>query len=65
MNAGKVKFFNGTKGFWFIIANDGKEYFVHISGVVGNEELEEGQNVTFDIEQGKRGLMAVNVNVVD
>jgi len=64
MNKGTVKWFNGTKGFGFITDNNGGEdIFVHFSGIVsdGYKSLDEGQEVTFDIEQGARGLQAVNV----
>jgi CspA family cold shock protein len=64
MSTGKVKFFNETKGFGFIVEDDtNNEYFVHISGVDGNE-LNEGENVKFDLEEGKRGMNAVNVKVI-
>lgn len=64
MSTGKVKFFNETKGFGFIVEDDtNNEYFVHISGVDGNE-LSEGENVKFDLEEGKRGMNAVNVKVI-
>ncbi|MDD3144775.1 MAG: cold shock domain-containing protein [Candidatus Gracilibacteria bacterium] len=63
MYNGKVKFFNDTKGFGFIIDNEsGSEYFVHISGVDG--QIKEGDEVQFEVEQGKRGLNAVNVQVI-
>ena len=63
MYNGKVKFFNDIKGFGFIIDNEsGSEYFVHISGVDG--QIKEGDEVQFEVEQGKRGLNAVNVQVI-
>ena len=63
MSTGKVKFFNETKGFGFIVEDDtNTEYFVHISGVDG-DELEEGQTVEFDLEEGRKGMNAVNVVV--
>ena len=64
MNKGTVKWFNGTKGFGFITnADGGEDIFVHFSGIVsdGFKTLDEGQEVTFDIEEGARGLQAVNV----
>ena len=66
MNKGTVKWFNSTKGFGFITNSEtGEDVFVHFSGIVaeGYKTLEEGQNVTFDIEQGAKGAQAVNVTV--
>jgi len=61
---GTVKFFNRSKSFGFITAEDGKDYFVHVSGLNdGMTELEDNQNVTFDVEDGERGPKAVNVSV--
>ena len=60
MNKGTVKFFNETKGFGFIVDNTtGEEIFVHISGLVDN--IREGDTVSFDTVQGKKGLNATNV----
>jgi CspA family cold shock protein len=65
MSTGKVKFFNETKGFGFIVEDDtNNEYFVHISGVVDADSLEEGQEVSFELEEGKRGMNAVNVTIL-
>ena len=62
MATGTVKFFNNAKGFGFIKDNEGdKEYFVHVSGLVN--EIKEGDNVTFELQEGKKGLNAVNVKV--
>ena len=66
MNKGTVKWFNATKGYGFITNDEnGQEVFVHFSGIVadGFKTLEEGQKVTFDLEQGHKGLQAVNVVV--
>ena len=64
MNTGKVKFFNETKGFGFIIDDEnGKEHFVHISGLI--DEVREGDSVTFELQEGKKGLNAVNVKISD
>ncbi len=66
MNKGTVKWFNSTKGFGFITNSEtGEDVFVHFSGIVadGYKTLEEGQNVTFDVEQGAKGAQAVNVTV--
>jgi CspA family cold shock protein len=62
MNTGKVKFFNETKGFGFIVDNQsGKEYFVHVSGLI--DEVRENDEVVFELKDGKKGLNAVNVKV--
>lgn len=58
---GKVKFFNRMKGFGFIAGEDGKEYFVHQTGLKEGATLNENDSVTFDVEQGDRGPKAVNV----
>lgn len=58
---GKVKFFNNTKGFGFIAGEDGKEYFVHMTGLGEGVSLRENDEVDFDIEQGDKGPKAVNV----
>ncbi|RUA12181.1 MAG: cold-shock protein [Flavobacteriia bacterium] len=63
MNTGTVKFFNDTKGFGFIIEDDSKrEYFVHVSGLI--DEIHEGDNVEFELTEGKKGLNAINVKVI-
>ena len=59
---GTVKFFNSSKGFGFIAAEDGKEYFVHKSGVNDGVELRDNDSVTFDVGQGDRGPKAINVS---
>jgi len=62
MNTGKVKFFNESKGFGFIVDEESeKEYFVHISGLV--DEIREDDDVTFDLKEGRKGLNAVNVKL--
>ena len=62
MNTGTVKFFNDAKGFGFIKSNDSKEdIFVHVSGLI--DEIRENDEVTFDVQQGKKGLNAVNVQL--
>ena len=58
---GKVKFFNDSKGFGFIAAEDGKDVFVHQSALEEGATLNENDSVTFDVEKGDRGLKAVNV----
>ncbi len=63
MSKGTVKFFNDSKGFGFITEEgSNKEHFVHISGLV--DEIREGDEVEFDLTEGKKGLNAVNVKVV-
>jgi CspA family cold shock protein len=63
MSTGKVKFFNESKGFGFIVDNESqKEHFVHISGLI--DEIRENDEVTFELQEGKKGLNAVNVKVV-
>ncbi len=66
MANGTVKWFNDRKGFGFIEQEDGQDVFVHHSGInaTGYKSLHEGDQVTFDIEQGKKGPSAVNVTVV-
>lgn len=59
---GTVKFFNSMKGFGFISGEDGKEYFVHKTGLAQGDSLDEGASVEFDVEQGDRGLKAVKVS---
>lgn len=58
---GKIKYFNESKGFGFIIAEDGKEVFVHHTAVKDNATLNENDEVTFDVEEGDRGPKATNV----
>jgi len=63
MNKGTVKFFNESKGFGFIKDNNStKEYFVHSSGL--KETIKQNDEVTFDIEEGQKGLNAKNVRKV-
>ncbi|MGL5977954.1 MAG: cold-shock protein [Erysipelotrichaceae bacterium] len=65
MNTGKVKFFNSEKGFGFITGDNGKDVFVHYTGIKaqGFKTLEEGQTVSYDVVEGDRGQQAVNVEV--
>lgn len=59
---GKVKFFNNEKEFGFIIGDDGKDYFVHKSGLEEGLTLHENDEVEFTSEKGDRGLKAVKVS---
>lgn len=63
MNKGTVKFFNESKGFGFIAeAGTKKEYFVHATGLI--DEIREGDEVEFELAEGKKGMNAVNVRVL-
>lgn len=64
---GKVKWFDSAKGYGFIHTDDGKDVFVHYTGIEreGFKALEQGQEVEFDITDGKRGPQAVKVNLVE
>ena len=62
MNNGTVKFFNDSKGFGFITSESGEDVFVHISALDGLS-INEGDNVTFEIVDGKRGKAASNVQL--
>jgi CspA family cold shock protein len=62
MSKGTVKFFNETKGFGFIIDEETKkEYFVHVTGLV--DKVKENDEVEFTLEEGRKGLNAVNVKL--
>ncbi|MCE2612185.1 cold shock domain-containing protein [Flavobacteriaceae bacterium D16] len=63
MSKGTVKFFNDAKGYGFITEEGVEsEHFVHVTGLIN--EIREGDQVEFDLEQGKKGLNAVNVRVI-
>jgi len=63
MSTGTVKFFNNSKGFGFITPDDGgKDLFVHVSGLT--DEIRDGDKVSFDVEEGQKGLNATNVTIV-
>ena len=61
MKTGTVKFYNEAKGFGFITDENGTDIFVHATGL--NEDIRENDEVTYDTENGKNGLNAVNVSV--
>lgn len=65
MQTGTVKWFNSEKGYGFIKTDDDKEIFVHFSAIQsqGIKTLEQGQKVTFETQEGNRGLQAVNVSL--
>ena len=64
---GKVKWFDSKKGYGFITAENGKEIFVHFSGIAtdGFKSLNEGQAVEFEVGSGAKGDQAVNVTVIE
>lgn len=63
MAKGKVKWFNGTKGYGFIAQDEGSDVFVHFSAIQGDgfKSLDEGQEVEFEVVNGPKGLQAANV----
>ena len=63
MNNGTVKWFNEAKGFGFISSDTGDDIFVHYSSIAGGgfKTLLEGDSVSFEVEEGDKGLKAVNV----
>lgn len=63
MSKGTVKFFNESKGFGFIVEEESeKEHFVHVTGLI--DEIKEGDDVEFELKEGKKGLNAIDVKVV-
>jgi len=66
MEHGTVKWFNSAKGFGFITRNGAEDVFVHFKAIVGDgyKTLNEGDAVEFDVEQGPKGLQALNVKLV-
>jgi CspA family cold shock protein len=63
MHTGKVKFFNETKGYGFIVDDqNGEEYFSHVTGLI--DKVRENDAVEFELEEGKKGLNAVKVRVI-
>lgn len=64
MKEGIVKFFNESKGYGFIKDKDSeKEYFVHVSGLI--DDIRQDDEVSFELKEGKKGLNAVNVRLLD
>jgi CspA family cold shock protein len=63
MEKGTVKWFNNAKGYGFITRESGEDLFVHFKSITGDgyKSLKEGEAVQFDVEQGTKGLQAVNV----
>ena len=61
MLKGKVKFFNESKGYGFITQEAGDDIFVHISGLI--DDISEGDDVVYELKEGKKGLNAVNVQI--
>ena len=66
METGKVKWFNGAKGFGFIQRESGEDVFVHFKEIVGEgyKTLNEGDNVSFEVTRGPKGLQATNVTKI-
>jgi CspA family cold shock protein len=65
MKTGKVKFFNESKGFGFIVDDaNNSDIFVHISEILGGARLNEGDSVSFEVQTGKKGLNAVSVSKI-
>ncbi len=66
MATGTVKWFNNQKGYGFITDEEGKDVFVHFSGLnmEGFKTLDEGQKVEFDLTEGEKGPQATNVTVI-
>lgn len=66
MATGTIKWFNNDKGYGFIELDEGgdKDAFVHISAIAGGQQVNEGDKVTFDVEDSPKGIQAVNVNRV-
>ena len=63
MSNGTVKFFNDSKGFGFITPDDGsKDVFVHVNGLI--DEINEGDKVSYDVEETQKGLNATSVKVI-
>jgi len=66
MEKGSVKWFNNSKGYGFITREEGDDVFVHFNAIEGDgfKSLDEGDQVQFNVEQGAKGLQAINVSKV-
>jgi len=63
MKTGTIKFFNATKGFGFVkVDNSDQEIFVHVTGLI--DQVDEGDHVSFDVIEGRKGLNAINVKKI-
>jgi len=66
MDNGVIKFFNDEKGFGFITDNEsGQDVFFHISNVISDAEIKKGDQVEFEVIEGKKGLMAVKIKPIN
>ena len=65
MQEGKVKFFNQNKSYGFVAGDDGKDYFVHSSGIAPGIYPKEGDKVSFEVVDGERGPKADKVEIID
>ena len=65
MQEGIVKFFNQNKSYGFVAGDDGKDYFVHSSGIAPGIYLKEGDKVSFEVVDGERGPKADKVEIID
>ncbi len=63
MQEGTVKFFNNSKGFGFITSKSGEDIFVHTSGLI--DDIRENDKVQYETAQGRKGINAVNVEIID
>jgi CspA family cold shock protein len=65
MQEGKVKFFNQNKSYGFISGDDGKDYFVHSSGIAEGIYIKDGDKVSFEVVDGEKGPKAEKVEIID